>query len=275
MSFLGLGLVLWLAAASSLPGAETGRRYAPTIEVGGVVNAASFKSAPDNFLVANGIISIFGVDLSLRTATAGPGDLVRGRLPTSLGSVTVSIANQPAPLYFVSPGQINAQAPTLLPAGQAEILINREGLLSNRVWVKVRKEDPGLFMFAGRPVATHLDYTLVGRGEVEGSTPARPGEFVVLFGTGMGKTNPSFMQGVLPAIGAPLVKPVQVLLRGQPLAGEFVPYAGLAPGLAGVYQVNILLPPDLAPGEAEVIVEIDGARSQAGLTLAIDPPAGP
>lgn len=275
MSFLGLGLVLWLAAASSLPGAETGRRYAPTIEVGGVVNAASFKSAPDNFLVANGIISIFGVDLSLRTATAGPGDLVRGRLPTSLGSVTVSIANQPAPLYFVSPGQINAQAPTALPAGQAEILINREGLLSNRVWVKVREEDPGLFMFVGRPVATHLDYTLVGRGEVEGSTPARPGEFVVLFGTGMGKTNPSFLQGVLPLSGAALVKPVQVLLRGQPLSEEFVPYAGQAPGLAGVYQVNILLPPDLAPGEAEVIVEIDGARSQAGLTLAIDAPAGP
>lgn len=275
MSLLGLGLVLWLAAASLLPGAETGRRYAPTIEVGGVVNAASFKSAPDNFLVANGIISIFGVDLSLRTATARPGDLRQGRLPTSLGSVTVSIANQPAPLYFVSPGQINAQVPTALPVGQAEILINREGLLSNRVWVKVREEDPGLFMFVGRPVATHLDYTLVGRGEVEGSTPARPGEFVVLFGTGMGATNPSFMQGVLPPIGAALVKPVQVLLRGQPLSEEFVPYAGQAPGLAGVYQVNVLLPPDLAPGEAEVIVEIDGARSQAGLTLAIDPLADP
>ncbi len=273
MSLLGLGLVLWLAAASSLPGAETGRRYAPTIEVGGVVNAASFKSAPDNFLVANGIISIFGVDLSLGTATAATAGA--GRLPTSLGSVTVSIANQPAPLYFVSPGQINAQAPTALPAGQAEILINREGLLSNRVWVKVREEDPGLFMFVGRPVATHLDYTLVGRGEVEGSTPACPGEFVVLFGTGMGQTNPSFFQGVLPPVGAPLVKPVQVLLRGQPLSEEFVPYAGQAPGLAGVYQVNILLPLDLAPGEAEVIVEIDGARSQAGMTLAIDPLAGP
>jgi uncharacterized protein (TIGR03437 family) len=130
-------------------------------------------------------------------------------------------------------------------------------------------------MFAGRPVATHLDYTLVGRGEAEGSSPARPGEFVVLFGTGMGATNPSFPPGVLPPIGAPLVKPVQVLLRGQPLAGESIPYAGLAPGLAGVYQVNVLLPPDLAPGEAEVIVEIDGARSQAGMMLAIDPLGGP
>ncbi len=67
MPFRVLGLVLLPAAASMLFGAEIGRRHAPAIFLGGVVNGASFRPAPDNFVTANSIISIFGDDLSLQT----------------------------------------------------------------------------------------------------------------------------------------------------------------------------------------------------------------
>jgi uncharacterized protein (TIGR03437 family) len=271
MRLWNLGLALGLAAAPMLSGAERERRYAPSVYIDGVVNGASFTPAPDNFVVPNSIISIFGEDLALRTRQVSQDDLFQGRLPYSLGGVSVRIAGQPAPLYFVSPKQINVQAPSHLPAGQAPLRINRESLVSNEVMVRVREVDPAFFTVLGRPVIAHLDYTVVGRGEIEGSTPAHPGEYVVLFMTGLGPTVPAVVEGELPGATA-LLLPRSVWLAGRLLRPEFVTYAGHAPGLAGVYQINLLLPDDTPAGELEILVEVGGPRSQAGLLLAVDAP---
>ncbi len=266
-----LGLALELAAAPMLAGAENERRYAPSVYINGVVNGASFTPAPDNFIVPNGIISIFGEDLALRTRQVSQEDLFQGRLPYSLGGVSVRIAGQPAPVYFVSPRQINVQAPARLPAGEAPLRINRESLVSNEVKVKVRAIDPAFFMALGRPVIAHLDYSIVGRGEIQGSTPALPGEYVVLFMTGLGPTVPSVLEGQLPGITT-LLPAIGIWLGGRLLPPRFVTYAGHAPGLAGVYQVNLLLPGDIPAGDPEIFVEIEGLRSQPGMLLAVDPP---
>lgn len=273
MRVWALGPALWLATVSTVFGAEIERRYAPTIGEGGVVNAASFRPAPENLVVPNGIISIFGIDLALRTKTVGMGDLQQGRLPLSLGGVTVDVGGIPAPLYFVSPGQINVQAPSTLPPNQVTVRVFRESLLSNEVTVKVAKLDPGLFMFVGRPIITHLDYKLVGRGEFEGSTPAHPGEYVVLFATGMGLTLPPVLAGQLPMFAAQTLAPVRVWVGERLLEGAAsIQYSGQAPGLAGVYQINLLLPLDVPLGDPEIIVD---TRTQPGLTIAIDPTPEP
>jgi hypothetical protein len=146
------GLALGLAAASLLSGAETEPRYAPSVYINGVVNGASFTPAPDNFIVPTGIISIFGEDLALRTRQVSQEDLFQGRLPYSLGGVSVRIAGQLVPLYFVSPNQVNVQAPANLPRGETRLRINRESLVSNEVMVKVREVDPALFTVLGRQV---------------------------------------------------------------------------------------------------------------------------
>jgi uncharacterized protein (TIGR03437 family) len=265
------GLALGLAAASLLSGAETEPRYAPSVYINGVVNGASFTPAPDNFIVPTGIISIFGEDLALRTRQVSQEDLFQGRLPYSLGGVSVRIAGQLVPLYFVSPNQVNVQAPANLPRGETRLRINRESLVSNEVMVKVREVDPAFFTVLGRPVIAHLDYSVVGRGEIEGSTPAHPGEYVVLFMTGLGPTVPAVIEGQLPG-ATTLLLPRAVWLDGRPLPPEFVTYAGHAPGLAGVYQLNLLLPGDTPPGELEIFLEVDGLRSQPGMLLAVDPP---
>ncbi len=265
-----LGLALGLAAAPMLSGAERERRYAPSVYIDGVVNGASFTPAPDNFVVPNGIISIFGDDLALRTRQVSQEDLFQGRLPYSLGGVSVLIAGQHAPLYFVSPKQINVQAPANLPLGEASLLISRENLISNTVVVRVREVDPAFFVVQGRPVITHLDYSIVGRGEIEGSTPAHPGEYVVLFMTGLGPTVPSIIEGHLPG-PTTLSLPRSIRLGGRLLPNEFVTYAGYAPGLAGVYQINLLLPGDTPAGDLEILVEVDGVQSQPGMLLAVDP----
>ena len=149
----------------------------------------------------------------------------------------------------------------------------RESLLSNEVTVKVAKLDPGLFMFVGRPIITHLDYKLVGRGEFEGSTPAHPGEYVVLFATGMGLTLPPVLAGQLPMFAAQTLAPVRVWVGERLLEGAAsIQYSGQAPGLAGVYQINLLLPLDVPLGDPEIIVD---TRTQPGLTIAIDPTLEP
>jgi len=266
-----LGLALGLAAAPMLSGAERERRYAPSVYIDGVVNGASFTPAPDNFIVPNGIVSIFGEDLALRTRQVSQEDLFQGRLPYSLGGVSVRIAGQPAPLYFVSPKQINVQAPSHLPPGEAPLRINRESLVSNTVMVRVRDVDPAFFTVQGRPVIAHLDYSVVGRGEIEGSAPAHPGEYVVLFMTGLGPTVPSVIEGQLPS-ATTLLLPRGVWLGGRLLPPAFLTYAGHAPGLAGVYQINLLLPGDTPAGDLEISVEVDGLQSQPGMLLAVDPP---
>ena len=251
-------------------GAERGRRYAPSVSVEGVVNAASFVPAPENVIVPNGIIAIFGEDLALRTRQVTEADLIAGRLPTHLGGVRVVIAGQVAPLYFVSPKQINAQAPTL-PQGETDLWINRESLISNKVRVRVQNADPGIFTAAGRPVAAHLDYSLIGRGEVPGSAPVHPGQYAILFLTGLGSTVPSVSAGQLPGFAAFLQLPATVWLGGRTLPPASVTYAGQAPGLAGVYQINVLLPDDTPSGDLELAVEVDGFRSQSGMLLAVEP----
>jgi len=260
-----LALVLWLALAPPLPGAETGRRRAPILNVDGVVNGASFAAAPDNFVAPNSIISIFGLDLSLQTKQVSESDLVRGRLPLVLGGVQVRIGEIPAPLYFVSPLQINAQVPSEITAGEWPVSVVRENLSAeNAATVKVRPAAPGLFRFV-----THTDYTLVGRGDPQGSTPARPGEIVLLFGTGFGATAPAVFAGELPDFLAPVVLPARARLADTMLPDHLLHYVGQAPGFAGLYQMNLELPADLAAGDLEIRIEIDGASSQEGVKIAV------
>jgi uncharacterized protein (TIGR03437 family) len=250
--------------------AEKGRKEIPLVHAGGVVNGASFVPAPDNFVAPNSIVSIFGVDLALRTEAVTGDSLEGGKLPLRLGGVTVRIGTQQAPLYFVSPTQINAQLPAnLTPRPQPwKLTIVREGLSnppSAEADVYVRESAPGLF-----PVVAHVDFSVVGRGEPEGSWPAAPGEIVILFGTGFGPSQPPVDTGQLPPFAADTLLPSRVFIGGEELPPEQVLYFGQAPLFAGLQQVNIVLPEGLATGDYEVQVEVGGALSQTGVTIAVD-----
>lgn len=250
--------------------AEKGRKEIPFVHAGGVVNGASFVPAPDNFVAPNSIVSIFGTDLALRTEAVTSDTLQAGRLPRRLGGISVNIGGQLAPLYFVSPTQINAQLPdNLTPRAPAwKLAVVREGLGNSPAAVAdvhVRESAPGLF-----PVVAHVDFSVVGRGEPAGSRPAAPGEVVILFGTGFGPTQPPVGTGELPPFAASVLLPHSVFLGGQELAPEQVLYFGQAPLFAGLHQVNIVLPEGLTPGDYEVQVEVAGALSQTGVVIAVD-----
>lgn len=250
--------------------AEKGRKEIPLVYAGGVVNGASFVPAPDNFVAPNSIISIFGEDMALRTQAVTSDTLEAGQLPQRLGGITVRIGGQLAPLYFVSPSQINAQLPgTLTPRPQPwKLSIIREGLSNPAVAeadVFVLDAAPALF-----PVVAHVDFSVVGRGEPAGSRPAAAGEVAILFGTGFGPSQPPVDTGQLPPFAASTQLPHRVFLAGQELAPQQVLYFGQAPWFAGLQQVNIVLPEGLATGDYEVQVEVGGVMSQPGVTIAVE-----
>jgi uncharacterized protein (TIGR03437 family) len=224
-----------------------------------VVNAASNLPAPDNYVSVGAIISIYGVGLSNGTQAVGVGDLVNGALPRVLAGVQVSIGGLAAPLFFVSPLQINAQMPTELPPGLWPVTVRVVNLESSDQ-VEVRAYSPGLFS-----VARHADGTLVSR-----DAPGRPGEFLLFFGTGFGPTVPSFAAGQLAPPGPTwMASFVQATIGGIPLPPAGIYYSGLCPNFAGLYQFNLQIPPAAPSGDLEVRVQVAGQWSQPGVRIPV------
>ncbi len=245
VSALATALVA-LAAGEGLPGPQ-----APKINVGGVVHAATNRPAPDNYISPGAIISIYGTGLAGETREVRASDLVNGYLPETLANVSVYFGLAPAPLFYVSPTQINAQAPTGLQPGEWEVTV-RYNRLESRATVTVRAYAPGLF-----PVARHTDGRLV-----DGNGPARPREWLLFFGTGFGPTTPALLAGALaPLEPVPMVdaqgreRAIEVQIGGFALDPADIYYAGLAPGYAGLYQFNLRVPPGTA-GLAQVLVKV-------------------
>jgi len=263
------GLLALFAAAATLFAAATGRKEVPAVNPGGVVNGASFEPAPNNVVAPLSIVSIFGIDLALRTEVVS--ELSNNRLPLTLGGVSVIMGGQRVPLFYVSPNQVNAQIPeNLVPRPQPwTVQVVREGLGSPSVnEVHVREAAPGVF-----PQIRHADdNSYVGRNEAKDETPARPGEILILVATGLGPTSPPILAGELYPYVAELILPYSVQVGDRRLSGrESILYAGIAPNYAGLYQINLRLPDDLPGGDHELIVEVGGASSQRGLLLPVGP----
>jgi uncharacterized protein (TIGR03437 family) len=221
----------------------------PTIHTGGVVNAASFsaKVAPGS------LFSIFGTDLatSMGSARSLP-------LETAINGTSVTVGGKPAPLVFVSSGQINAQAPYELTEGSnVPVVVTVDGVASVAGTVTVAAAAPGVFQFGNkRAVVQNDDYTLNNT-----DSPAKSGSYVVAYMTGPGRLdNPVATGG--PAGSDPLSRPrgnVTATIGGQTAE---ISFAGMTPGFVGLAQVNLKIP-SLAPGDYPLVVAVDGEKSNA------------
>ena len=255
MTFLAVsscsGLTVFLLSATSLPICA----QQPIIASGGVVSAASYGQP----VSPGSIVSIFGTNLAdaVHSAAWTP-------LPTNLGGTSVTIGGVSAPLFYVSPGQINAQAPTSLSVTYsafttANVVVTTGAGASAPAAVSLYVEGPGVFTADGSGCGQAAALNVAADGSFSPNSPlnsAAPGDFVVLFGTGFGL--PYFP----PADGTPALG-TQTLGYGSGFsingAGLFsVPYLGLAPGLVGTDQVNVQIPIGTRNGCA-VPVDIEGA----------------
>jgi uncharacterized protein (TIGR03437 family) len=228
---------------------------APTITSGGIVNAAS--GVPG--IAPAAWITIYGTRLATAAVAAGSADFVNGSLPTKLGGVTVTIDGQPAYLNYVSPTQINLQAPALTSTGTATVTVtNSAGSAS--AGAPLYAVMPGLF--------TSSNYVLAVRA-ADGATlgpvlPAKPGDILSLFATGLGATTIPVAPGLVFSDSYSTAATPTVTI-GEALA--HVSYSGLVG--AGLYQINLAVPSGLPDGAQSVVVSLNGVASPDGALLKI------
>ncbi len=237
---------------------------APAISSAGVVNGASFAAgiAPGSW------VAIFGQNLAAAAHTVTPAELVNGSLPTSLGGVTVTINGQPAFLYYVSPTQINLQAPADASTGTVSIAVSNSAGTSSASSAMLEAMSPAFFASGSYVAAVRTDGTIInGTGAAASgyltAAGAKPGDVLELYGTGFGPTTPAVVPGVVFQGAAATNNTVTVTIGGLPAAVSFAGLAG-----AGLYQINMTVP-NLPNGDYAVAAQVAGLSTQSGVLLKV------
>jgi len=264
---LGSVVVVKDRAADVLTGALIIEPPNPAFAADDVRSGASFESGA----VAPGeIVSVFGAALGPAEGFAVDElDPATGRLPREAGDAAALFDGEAAPLFFVSGEQVNLQTPfELAERASTTLQMRYGGIESEAVTLDVTAARPALFTFADgrRAVALNQD------GSVNGpDNPARRGEFVTLFGTGQGVVDPPIPTGA-PAPTTPLsrIPGASVSIGGAAVEGEDLFFAGMTPGLVGVFQLNARVPLGATPGESPLTVAVRGATSPPGVILWVE-----
>jgi uncharacterized protein (TIGR03437 family) len=235
-----------------------------TVNIAAVSNGASFQAG---FASATWL-SITGTNLSQTTRTWQNSDFVNGLLPESLSGVSVTINGLAAYVEYISPTQLNVLAPDDATVGAVQVQVTTSQGTSNSFAAQKQQFSPAFFWMPGGTyvAALHADYTYVGKaGLIAGaaSTPATPGETILIYATGFGPTNPALPSAQLVTAPAVLANSVQVTIGG---VAAPVTYAGLVG--AGLYQINVTVP-TLANGDAAVVAQIGGVQTQPAVSISV------
>jgi uncharacterized protein (TIGR03437 family) len=235
----------------------------PTLSGSGVfVNPQGVVNAAGNAPVGNPIspgefIAIYGSGLSTQTLTATP------PYTAALGGVSVSIGGFPAPMYLVSPAQINCLVPYEVNAGAGSVAITvtSGSARSNTITQSIAPTAPGVFSIdltgTGDGAITHANNSLVNSGN-----PAVAGETLVVYLTGLGVLQSPIVDGQAPVPEGTdsAVAVVQVQVDG--VASPNVSYAGINPVYPGLYQINFQVPPIPDQGEVPLLIVAGTAGTQ-------------
>ena len=260
---------IWLDAFNVVSSSGGGNPppAAPSINSGGLVSAASLTSGS----VAGSIVSLFGSNLA--TGPANSSGVLP--LPKTLLTTSVQVNGIAAPLFFVSPTQINFQIPWEV-AGQAQVSVT--------VGVDIQKSTP--FSLTLSPLAPAIFATNSGgtgqgavlingtsflaapAGTAAGSRPAARGEFLSIFSTGLGPLTSQPTTGSPSTTDPPAATttPVKVMIGGISVQPQ---YAGPAPGFVGLYQVNVQVPQGASVGSQVPIALVMNGVSSNTVTVAI------
>jgi uncharacterized protein (TIGR03437 family) len=215
--------------------------------IGGVVSASAFGGftsvAPGSW------VEIYGTNLAPHTRQWAGSDFNGNNAPIMLDGVQVSIGGQKAFVDFISAGQVNAQLPSNIATGPAQITLTNGTVTSAPFNITVNATQPGLlappqFKIGANQyvVAQFADGTYVlPTGAIMGvaSRPAQPGETIVIYGVGFGPNNQNIPAGQIVTQANQLTMPLQIIF-GQTAAQ--LQYFGLAPNFVGLYQFNVVVP---------------------------------
>jgi len=218
-----------------------------------VVNGGNFGAD----IAPGGLISVFGTNLSpLNMASS------EIPLPTALANSCLSVNGLPIPILFVSPTQVNAQMP-FQAIGDVTLILRTPGGVSDSYNLVIEPNAPSVFLASVGP-ETNVP-TVVRNDDNELVTPSHPihrqsGSALIIYLTGLGQTTPAVATGQ-PApsnsLSTSLVAPT-ITLGGVELP---VLFAGLAPGMVGVDQINVAVPFNVPEGMSVPLVITQGSVS--------------
>lgn len=229
-----------------------------------VVNAASSEHA----FASQSWISVYGTNLAPDARIWRSQDFQSNNLPTSLDGVFVTVNGKQAFVSYISPNQLNVLAPDDTTEGPVNVQVITAGGTSNIVTANKQEFAPGWFMYSaggGKYIAAqHANYSILGSPSLyPKATPAKPGETILLYGTGFGPTNPPLTAGQFVKAAAPLANQVGVEIGGQTAT---VAFAGRS--ASGLDQINVVVP-QLPNGDYAVTATVGGAATQANAYITI------
>jgi astacin len=228
------------------------------------VHGATFVSGA---IAPGEIVTLFGAGIGPEELT-GASLTPQRRIDTISGGVRVLFDGTPGPMIYASARQVAAVAPFNL-AGKARVLVqvSYQGRLTNSIAMSVAPAAPGFFTANSSGLGGGAFLNADGSFNSP-ANPAARGSIVVLYATGLGVMQPPMADGELAA--APFPRPaadVQVRIADRPVE---IAFAGAAPGfVAGLIQLNVRVPGDIAAGEVPVVIEAAGARSPRTVSLAV------
>jgi uncharacterized protein (TIGR03437 family) len=240
-----------------------------TPAISSVVNGASFQPG----ISAGAWVSIFGTNLASTTRSWRSDEIVNGKLPTQLDGVSVTIDGKPAAVSYISPTQLNVQVPDVSGAAGTVDVVVTNSMGTSKGSAAMRNFAPGFFMYdpSNRKyiAAQHADYSIVGPPGLfssTNSTPAKPGEVVILYSTGLGPTTPPTPSGQVVSKAAQIqdLSALAITVGGQT---AHIEYAGIT--MAGVWQINVQIPDNLPDGDAVVKAQIGGQSTQSNAFITV------
>lgn len=256
-------LAAWVVFA-----AEPRAGIAPVYSQATIVPAGSEEAGP---LAPNSLVILYGENLSSATISRAGASAAGALMPTGLpgAGVTVKVNGLLAGLEYASPEAIVFVVPPELVPGTARIVVTRNSLNGPTVQVQLVDAAPTLL-----PLAS--GWALARRaGSGEWCLPdqgARPGEEILLYGTGWGAVRTPLPNLLIPDRPNELKarSSVRVLLEGIELEPERILYAGLVPGAPGLYQLRLRLP-EWSPRDPEIRISVAGRLTRPGLRVAVSP----
>jgi uncharacterized protein (TIGR03437 family) len=241
----------------------------PAISTGGVVNAASYKNQP---LAAGTIASVFGSNFSASSLGAS-----QVPLGTSLGGVSVVVNGEFAPLFFVSPTQINFQMPWTFNSAPEPLVVTVTGVSSASQTISAGQfYSPGIFSIdssgtgQGAIQIANTTFFAAPAGSISGA-PSRPAvrgsDYLTIYCNGLGNVNNRPSNGAAAPDGtSTTVQAVTVTIGGVTVPASF---SGLSPGFVALYQVNVQVPASATSGNAVPLTITVGGVTSNTVTVAL------